>query len=388
MKVLIVGGGIGGLSTTLALRRQGVDVDVVERDPEWGVYGVGIIQPGNALRALDELGLAEACVEAGYPIRGDRTWLADGETVIAGHEWPPLVAHLPPGNGLTRPKLHEILTSRTLASGADVRTGVTFTDVDTSDDHVDVAFTDGERRQYDLVIGADGLYSKVRERVFGAGLKPRFTGQVCWRYNLPRLEGLEEIWMWFGPDGSAGFVPLAEDLMYILTIETPIPDWRAAIERDGAAAVYRQRLAPFAGPVADAREQIVDDDAIVLRPIENIIVPAPWYRGRIVLIGDAAHPVGAGQGASIALEDAVVLARHLAAAGNAIPAALAAFDAERQPRAGKLAAMETSNRDAKTAGPIGSRMREMIMPLVFNRFYENATGWLYDFDPGPLPVTH
>ena len=88
MKVLIIGGGIGGLSTTLALRRQGVDVDVVERDPEWGVYGVGIIQPGNALRALDELGLAEACVEAGYPIRGDRTWLADGDTVIAAHEWP------------------------------------------------------------------------------------------------------------------------------------------------------------------------------------------------------------------------------------------------------------------------------------------------------------
>ena len=65
MKVLVIGGGIGGLSTTLALRRQEVDVDVVERDPEWGVYGVGIIQPGNALRALDSLGLAEACVEAG-----------------------------------------------------------------------------------------------------------------------------------------------------------------------------------------------------------------------------------------------------------------------------------------------------------------------------------
>lgn len=193
MKVLVVGGGIGGLSSTLSLRRQGVDVDVVERDPEWGVYGVGIIQPGNALRALDQLGLAEACVQAGSPIRGDRTWLADGETAIAAHEWPSLVEHLPPGNGLTRPKLHEILTSTTLASGADVRTGVTFTEIEPAEDHVEVAFTDGARRRYDLVIGADGLYSKVRERLFGAELKPRFTGQVCWRYNLPRLEGLEEI---------------------------------------------------------------------------------------------------------------------------------------------------------------------------------------------------
>jgi 2-polyprenyl-6-methoxyphenol hydroxylase-like FAD-dependent oxidoreductase len=333
MKVLVVGGGIGGLSTTLALRGQGIEVDVVERDPGWGVYGVGIIQPGNALRALDSLGLAAACVEAGAPIRGDRTWLADGETPIAAHEWPPLVDGLPPGNGLTRPKLHEILTSRTLASGADVRTGVTFTEFLPSDNHVDVAFTDGERRRYDLVIGVDGLYSKVREVLLGPNVKPRFTGQVCWRYNLPRIDGLEEIWMFFGPDGSAGFVPLGEDLMYILMIETPIRDWRDAIERDGAAAVYRQRLAPFSGPVADVREQIVDDDAIVVRPIENIIVPAPWHRGRIVLVGDAAHGATphCGQGAAQAIEDGIVLAEELAK-DVPVTEALEAFSARRYKR--------------------------------------------------------
>jgi 2-polyprenyl-6-methoxyphenol hydroxylase-like FAD-dependent oxidoreductase len=333
MKVLVVGGGIGGLSTTLALRRQGFEVDIVERDPGWSVYGVGIIQPGNALRALDSLGLAEACVEAGAPIRGDRTWLADAETPIAAHDWPPLVEGLPPGNGLTRPKLHEILTSRTLASGADVRTGVTFTEIDPSDDHVEVAFTDGERRRYDVVAGADGLYSKVRDHVFGSELKPRFTGQVCWRYNLPRHEGLEEIWMWFGPDGSAGFVPLGQDLMYILTIETPIRDWTVAIDRDGAAAVYRQRLAPFSGPVADVREQIVDDEAIVVRPIENIIVPAPWHRGRIVLVGDAAHGATphCGQGAAQAIEDGIVLAEELAK-DVPVTEALEAFTSRRYKR--------------------------------------------------------
>ena len=119
----------------------------------------------------------------------------------------------------------------------------------------------------------------------------------------------------------------------------------------------------------------------------HILKPVTRRHGdRTVLIGDAAHPVGAGQGASIAMEDAVVLARHLAGAeADAIPQALAAFDRERQPRAGKLAKMETSNRDAKTAGPIATRMREMIMPHVFSRFYEKATGWLYDFDPGTLP---
>ncbi|MBV9944244.1 MAG: FAD-dependent monooxygenase [Solirubrobacterales bacterium] len=333
MKVLVIGGGIGGLSTTIALRRQGFDVDVVERDPQWGVYGVGIIQPGNALRALDSLGLAEACVKSGAPIRGDRTWLADGETQVAAHEWPPLAPHLPPGNGLTRPKLHEILTSRTLESGADVRTGVTFSEIAPIDGHVDVAFTDGERRRYDLVIGADGLYSKVRERLFGPDVKPRYTGQICWRYNLPRIEGLEEIWMFFGPEGSAGFVPLGQDLMYILTIETPIPEWRARIEREGASNVYRRRLESFAGPVAEAREQITDDDAVVLRPIENIIVPAPWHRGPIVLIGDAAHGATphCGQGAAQAIEDGIVLAEELAK-DVPIAEALEAFTARRYER--------------------------------------------------------
>ena len=121
--------------------------------------------------------------------------------------------------------------------------------------------------------------------------------------------------------------------MYILTIETPIPDWRAAIERDGAAAVYRERLAPFAGPVADARELIVDDDAIVVRPIENIIVPAPWHRGRIVLIGDAAHGATphCGQGAAQAIEDGIVLAEELAK-DVSVTGALEAFTMRRYER--------------------------------------------------------
>ena len=105
-----------------------------------------------------------------------------------------------------------------------------------------------------------------------------------------------------------------------------------------------------------------------------------------MLIGDAAHPVGAGQGASMALEDAVILARQLAGQRHD-PGGAGRLRRERQPRAGQAGRMETANRDAKTAGPIATRMREVIMPHVFNRFYEGATGWLYDFDPGALPVT-
>jgi len=326
MRVLVIGGGIGGLSTTLSLRSTGIDVDVIERDPAWGVYGVGIIQPANALRALDVLGLAHACVEAGQPIRGDRTWLADGTTPIAAHDWPTLVEGLPPGNGITRPKLHEILKAATTGSGANVRTGVTATEIEDVGDQVEVAFSDGSEGTFDLVVGADGLYSQTRERLFGPDVKPTYTGQVCWRYNLPRLDGLEEIWVYIGHDGTLGFVPIGRELMYAFLIETPMADQAAAIEREGAAAIMRRRLEPFAGPIAELRDRIADDDAVVLRPIDAILVPKPWYKGRIVLLGDAVHGTSphAGQGAAQALDDGIVLAQELGK-GVSLPDALQVF---------------------------------------------------------------
>jgi 2-polyprenyl-6-methoxyphenol hydroxylase-like FAD-dependent oxidoreductase len=193
-----------------------------------------------------------------------------------------------------------------------------------------VTFSDGHERRYDLVVGADGLYSRVRETVFGAEPRPAYTGQVCWRYNLPRIEGLDKIWVYLGATGTAGFVPLAEDLMYMLTIEKPPEEAPLRLEREGMAALYRQRLAQFGGPVADHRELIVDDDAVVYRPVENVLVPPPWYRGRVVLIGDAAHATSphCGQGAAQAIEDALVLREELAV-DQSLDQALQAFTRRR-----------------------------------------------------------
>jgi len=103
----------------------------------------------------------------------------------------------------------------------------------------------------------------------------------------------------------------------------------------------------------------------------------------VQLVGDAAHHVGAGQGASMAIEDAVVLAREMHRNGT-VPDALVSFDELRRVRLRKMAKSASTNRDAKTAGPLAGRMRDLIMPITFNRFYERATGWLYDYDPGML----
>jgi 2-polyprenyl-6-methoxyphenol hydroxylase-like FAD-dependent oxidoreductase len=332
-KILVVGGGIGGLCTTIALRRAGFDVDLVEKNPAWDVYGVGIIQPGNALRALNELGLAEEAVAQGHQIVGDRTWLADGQTELAENDWPPLVDGLPPGNGITRPRLHHILQTHTLDSGADVRTGVTFTSLDDHGDGVTVQFTDGDTRDYDLAVGADGLYSQVRTAVFPNAPEAKYTGQVCWRYNLPRIEGLDKIWVYIGATGTAGFVPLADDLMYMLTIEKPPEGQPLKLPTKGIAARYRERLQTFGGPVAEQRELVVDDEAVVYRPVENVLVPPPWHRGRVVLIGDAAHATTphCGQGAAQAIEDGIVLAEELSS-DQALDSALGRYMERRHDR--------------------------------------------------------
>jgi 2-polyprenyl-6-methoxyphenol hydroxylase-like FAD-dependent oxidoreductase len=236
---------------------------------------------------------------------------------LADNDWPALVPGLPPGNGITRPRLHKILQDATLSSGADVRTGAT------------VSSLDDAKREYDLVVGADGLHSQIRGELFPEAA-PKLTGQVCWRYNLPRIEGLDKIRVYIGPNGTAGFVPLAADLMYMLTIEKPPEGAPLRLPREGLATTYRERLAGFGGPVAEMRELVVDDDAVVYRPVENVVVPAPWYRDNVVLIGDAAHATSphCGQGAAQAIEDGLVLAHELAARGD-VGAALDAFMARR-----------------------------------------------------------
>jgi 2-polyprenyl-6-methoxyphenol hydroxylase-like FAD-dependent oxidoreductase len=312
-RVLVVGGGIGGLSATLALRRAGVAVDVAEINPEWSVYGVGIIQPGNALRALDALGLAEAAIDQGFPMEGSRFHLADGTLLadlpfhrVAGPEYPPM-------NGITRSRLHVLLTDAVKASGAEVRLGITVDAIDDSAEGVHVTFSDGTEGDYDLVVGADGIHSKVRALVFGDHIQAQYTGQVCWRVNVPRPPDVQGIWMFAGTNGKAGCVPLAPDLAYLLLIEEP-PDGEERVPDDRLAETMRERLAEFGGIIGELRDAYISrDEDVVLRSVLAVFVEAPWHRGRVVLIGDAAHATSphVGQGAAMAIEDALVLAEEV-----------------------------------------------------------------------------
>ena len=331
-RVLVVGGGIGGLSAAIALGNAGVDAEVVEKNPAWDVYGVGIIQPPNALGALHRIGLAEQCIEQGHPIMGGRNYLADG-TLLGEDDYPPVIPGFPPMNGITRPALHEILKGGVRASGADVRVGETVTEIVQRADGVDVTFTDGRSGSYDLLLGVDGLYSDTRKMLFGDTVRPKYTGQACFRYNLPRMEGLDRIEVYVGGiHGTAGFVPLSDELMYMLFI-LRWPEEERRQDPTRLDEVMRSKLAPFGGRVAEYPEQITSPDQVVYRPLDNIVMPAPWYQGRALLIGDAAHGTSphAGQGAAQAIEDAVVLAEEIAS-GKSAEQVLEAFMGRRYER--------------------------------------------------------
>ncbi len=322
LRVLVVGGGIGGLTAAIALRRRGHAVTVIERDPCWSVYGVGIIQPANVIRAMAELGLVDAYLSAGFGFDHIEIYAPDGAR-FARVPAPRLVERYPASLGIARPALHRVLGDATIASGAEVRRGVTVSDLSDRGAGVVVTFSDGSSGEFDLVVAADGANSDMRARVFPEIPAPRFTGQAVWRYNLPRPEALDALHVYNGPTG-VGLVPLGDALMYIY-VTTPEPG-NPRHAREGLAAKLRSRLAGCAPAIRALGEQIVDDGGVVYRPLEVTMAQGAWHRGRVVLLGDAAHTTTPhlGQGAAMAIEDSLVLADELSRHPD-IVAALTAY---------------------------------------------------------------
>lgn len=330
-RVLVVGGGIGGLTTAIALHRQGIQVEVIEKNPAWSVYGVGIIQPSNMLRALREIGVGDSCLARGKGFQGWRFHDADGKILgevrnenVAGPGYPPT-------NGITRPALHAILGDAVLAQGTPVHLGVTLDRYSQDADGVTVTLSNGRGGRYDLVIGADGAFSQMRAMLFGDQYVPRYTGQSVWRHNFARPKDMEWGGIYFGGKSKAGLVPLSESLMYLLLVTAEPGNPR--MPPDQLHALLRERLAEYGGIVGALRDQISDPAAVVYRPMEVVMLPTPWHQGRVLLIGDAAHSSTPhlSEGAAMAIEDGVLLARMLGETGE-LESILREFEQRRLPR--------------------------------------------------------
>jgi 2-polyprenyl-6-methoxyphenol hydroxylase-like FAD-dependent oxidoreductase len=312
--VLIVGGGPAGLCAATVLNKRGIRAQIVEQNEDLRPLGSGLTMMGATLRALkmvDEEALERCIAEgAGHPA------LNFGDVhgnVVQRIELPPVAGpDYPGGFGIMRPAFWGLLAETAQKAGTSIRLSTSVAAIEQQVGRVEAELTDGTRETYDLVVGADGLHSKVRELVFPDAPEPFYTGQTVWRAVVPRpTEVSDDMGMYYGPRLKAGCNPVSDVEMYVFVVENTPEVTRPP--REQWPEMIRSLLAEFEGVIGWARERMTDPEKIDRRALQAILLPSPWYRGRVLLIGDAAHSTTPhlAMGAGIAIEDAVVLGELL-----------------------------------------------------------------------------
>jgi 2-polyprenyl-6-methoxyphenol hydroxylase-like FAD-dependent oxidoreductase len=336
--VLVVGGGMAGAAAAILLAEAGVAVDLVELKPDITALGSGITLQGNALRVLRRLGVWEAAQREGHAHNQLALRAPDAAaTVLASLD----VEHtggpdLPAILGMYRPTLARILMECVTAMGVKVRTGTTFTEFVQDDTGVNVAFTDASTGRYDLVIGADGIRSATRQAM-GISADIQSAGLGAWRAIVSRPASVTHTELYYGgPSYISGYCPINDRAMYAYFTE--VAQDRMQTSPEEKLAIMREFALHYHGPWDEIRETLTDPSRIHYTWFESHLLDGPWHRGRIIVIGDAAHacPPTLAQGAAMALEDAQVLAEMLLTADEVNNALLEAFVQRRLPRAGAV----------------------------------------------------
>lgn len=361
-RVLIVGAGIAGLATACALSRLGIPVDVVERRSELPQGGLGLNLPGNAVRALRQLGIGEELDRLGIPVRRREYRNAQGRLLFAVDEdafW---------GGQTSRCVLRGdllALLGGTVTHDA-VRWGSTVESVQPSGELVEVRMSGGRREAYDFVVGADGVHSAVRDGVPGMQApRAALLSAASWRF-MTANPGVDCWCAWTGGAGTLLLIPVGADRVYGYASATK----RGPVDAD--PQWLHMTFSDYPAPARRAVSQALADPSMLHHsPIEEVRLES-WHHGRVALIGDAAHataPVWA-QGAALAAEDALVLAELLATHDDWSKVG-DVYENRRRPRVEHVQRM--TDRLSKTAGMPGL-LRDVILPIVGPRTYRETYG--------------
>jgi 2-polyprenyl-6-methoxyphenol hydroxylase-like FAD-dependent oxidoreductase len=335
MRAIVIGAGVGGLSAGLALRNAGIESIVFEQMPELHEVGSGLTLWVNAMRALQEIGMADAVRQRGAVVEEIENRTSGGRLMSALP-----IARVAEKRGAPSVSIHRAVLQQTLAEhlpeGA-LRLGVESTGFDQDSDGVTVRFADGSEERADVLLGADGIRSTIRGLLFEKP-QPRYSGYTCWRsaatmdHELLRPTLYTQL---YGKNATFGIFPIGHSRWS--WYGTKIAAEGGAGQKSGAEW-KREALEQFGDwydPVpavieATPNDEFIRQDISDLKPIET------WTRGRVALLGDAAHATTPtlGQGGCMAIEDAVVIARNLSGGGGGdVPAALEAYATVRKVRA-------------------------------------------------------
>lgn len=304
------------MAAAISLRKRGIEVDLIDLDPNWRVYGAGITITGATLRAFKALGILDAVMAQAYTGEDIQVCDVNGHPL---HRVPTPVVEgsgVPGCGGIMRPILHKILSALTTELGTKVRLGLTVDAIESDTQGVSVTFSDSNTGRYDFLVGADGVFSRVRTLLFPNAPRPQYTGQCVWRIVAPRPAGIDRRHFFLGGPAKVGLTPVSRTEMYMFYLETtpkrsPLPDSELPAE-------LHRLLQGYGGILSELREGLGAQSNVVLRPLEGFLLPRPWQKGRAILIGDAAHPTTPqlASGAGMAVEDGLVLAEEIAKGGD------------------------------------------------------------------------
>ena len=376
MKVVIVGAGIGGLASGIALTRAGHEVTIVEKGAEFKEQGAGVVLGPNVMTAVRLLGLTSDLRSVGKEVAGMNITNARGE-VLGRSSY--RVSSLPePGVALHRSRLHEVLRAH---FNGELRLGATIERLAFGDRPELVV--DGVPLTCDLLIGADGIRSQLRQALY-PGFVTRYSGVTCFRFVLDAQWTDEAFEMW-GPGKRVGVVPIGQVKTYaFLAMNAPprAPAPWATLDH------FRQHWSAFGSPGAEAIAAVKDLGVLLHDDLEDGLAPQ-FYGPGVVLLGDAAHAVtpNMGQGAGLAIEDACCLANVLDRP-RPLAEALADYERLRRPRAKWILDRSFAfGRLAQMTSPVGRWFRDWAVRLTPASVNERALRRIVADMPGvPLPT--
>jgi FAD-dependent urate hydroxylase len=382
-RVLIIGGGVAGPVTAMALQRAGIDAVLYEAHaPSTEEVGSYLTVATNGIDALRAIDADTPVLEAGFPTPTNILWSSSGRRLGAVSNG----GMLPDGttaHTIKRARLYRALHQQAAARGVRIEYGRRLIDAQVTPDGVTARFADGTTATGDLLIGADGVHSATRRLIDPAAPGPRYVGLVNFGGYTPDSAAAESrVWhMIFGRQAFFGYVtdPAGGTVWFA---NVPRPKATEAERATTTATQWQRQLVElFATDRGPAAELIAAGTLELAGDNTHDLPQVPtWQRGPMVVIGDAAHAPSpsSGQGASMAAEDAVLLAKSLRDLPD-LPRALAAYERLRRRRVERIVAQGVRSSCSKTPGPVGRFLRDLLLPVVFKLLVtDRSLSWMYD----------